>query len=244
MEQNSTFADAARLAEALTVMAAEYQIHFRAENDSDKAHHRAMSQIADRWDPEPSRLMIRRLEMAGCDGAAAAFDKLSTAVFRVVAALDVHWAMEDAVADINIDIAPLRDLVLHELSCASPTSWEQQPQFALLTDAAALADVLFSLGLEYQSYSAGCLPSPDDEDPIESHLKRVADDYDQLLPAPIILRLELAGFASAASAIADLAAAACHIIRNFGDGQADERQIVDNLTAKRDRAIDALKTAR
>jgi hypothetical protein len=253
MKQDNVLTDAAKLTEELAAMAVEYQSHFRAEDDGDGTHRKAMSEIGDRWDPEPSRVMVRRLEMVGRDEAAAAFDRLSTAVFRVVAALDVHWAMEEALDDINTDVAPLRDAALHELSCASETFSDQEgdvgdekiQRIALLTDAAVLADNMFSLGLEYQSYREGCLPSADDEDPIEVHMKRVADDYDQLDPAPIIGKLELKGFAAAAVALDDLSeAAGSHIICGRGEDHADERQILDNLTAKRDKAIDALKIAR
>lgn len=252
MDKNSAFDDAARLSEALAAMALEYQGHFRAEDDNDRTHQRAMSEISGRWDPEPSRVMVRRLEMTGCDEAAAAIDKLSTAVFRVISALDVHWSMEDAVDDINTDVATLRDTALRELSSASETSSEQSgdaggealQRIVLLTDAAVLADHAFSLGLEFQSYREGCRPSPDDEDPIEVHMKCIADDYDQLDPASIVEKLGLNGFAAAATALDDLSEATSHIIRGGRYDHSVERQIPGFLTAKRNVVIETLRSVR
>lgn len=255
MGQDNLLSEAAKLVEALTATGVEFQERFRAEDDSDEERERALAQLSNQWNPEPYNVMVRRLEMAGIDEAAAKFIDLETTVHRIVTALDPgkYWEMEDALEDINVDVGAMRQNALDELARVrehfagqekGATSAEQKERVGVLTEAAVLADKLYFLSLEHESYRDGSLPLPENEDEsAEEGIRRVASEYDQQNPAPIIEWLESQGFRAAAAALDDLLKAASYVVRLGEDDDIDE-QVLDKLSAIWKKAIDALKDAR
>ncbi|MGV0618070.1 hypothetical protein ABQE58_24575 [Mycolicibacterium elephantis] len=260
MEPDGLLPAAAELVDALTVTAVEFQERFQAKDDSAEERERRLTQLSKKWDPEPYNVMIRRFEMAGFDEAAAKFKDLVVAVHRIVTALDPgkYWELSDALEDLNVDVGPLRQSVLdvlaqgggetiamRERDAISPPKWERIQH---VTDAAVLADKIYFLSLEYESYRDGFLPlfTDDDEDgSAEEGMRRVTAEYARLKTAPIIEWLRSQGLsgAAAANALDDLSRAASEVLHLGDSGDVDE-QCVETLTALWEKAIDAIRSAR
>lgn len=255
MEQDNLLSEADQLIDALTATGVEFQERFRVEDDSDDEREQALTQLSNQWDPQPYNVIIRRLEMAGFDEAAAKFIHLETAVHGIVTALDPgkYWEMEDALEDINVDVGAIRQDALDELDRVrgnlagheiGHTSAGQKERVAVLTDAAVLADKLYFLSLEHESYRDGSLPLPENEDEsAEEGMSRVTSAYEQVNPAPLSEWLEAHGSRAAAAALNDLSKAASDVVRLGQDDDIDE-QLLDQLSAMWNKAIDALKDAR
>lgn len=255
MEQDDLLFEAAELVDAMTATGVTFQERFRVEHDSDEEREQVLTLLSSQWEPQPYNIMIRRLEMAGFDEAAAKFADLETAVHRIVTALDPgkYWEMEHALEDINVDVGAFRRGALDELARVRESitrdnkrhfSTEQTERVAVLTDAAILADKLYFLSLEHESCRDGLHPLLENEgESPEKVMNRVTSQYDQLNSEPLREQLESRGLHEAAAALDALFKAAGEVVDLGEDGDPQE-QLLDQLGVVWQKAIDALKAAR